>query len=783
MSGGQARFYYIGNNVGQDVVTIGPSWTETQATATRTWYRADADIASTTPARVVFDDPYMDVATGSYWVHGFWVYNAAGAKVQSNAAFTATVAGVNGPRTFEGNLRSGRGDFGYTGSMTGIDELVVTVEGVSGSATRSFGVSNTSQPAPVPTPEPAPSPTVPPTGSLPSEMDPDTVATRAVWDYEAYDKGVGESTYNAFTFYNADGNPVRAAGQQWYVTVQGANGPQTFTGYVQSDGRGAFGYNGYNRGTDLLTVTMGAASSVATRTFGGDLPGVPGPPDVPPVTPPMDPDAVATTVVFDQRHYDSAVGHHGYHGFTFYNSSGARVKDVGQKWTATVAGSNGPLTFTGGLVDNGRGVFSYYGNTAGIDLLSVTMGGAADVATRSYGATATIEPPPTVDPPPAGSTAKLTPSTSLQIWDMNMNQLQQPEWKGAISRLATNPFLPDIILLQDLANCDRFGDRGSVDFEEEFMRELRRQLGYRWDFAHAQEPMVRDCTTGQRRNAVVWNMDRLYAPSPTTQVFAGLPSCTTSDLPVAIKLRDKLTQRDVVAASVHINADASADSGKGCLATAMSSIDAWLDNTFPVRDMVIFAGDVNERPQRENTNLLPSGEPATNGLETDPLCWYRGFSTPHPNFRLASPTQQCSSSYTNSDTYYDAVWLHAGSGGGTNPTATSFCQQFTHIEDIDLYGGPTLSDAANSCTNIEGNSALDRSRIDYIWVNWQRPGGYGSGSDWLPAQPLAASFVEYASADTGIDLTDSLRDYSDHRAVQALITWPPEELMLDPARL
>ena len=145
LSRGWGRFGYTGSNVGQDVVQIvsnAPS-SPRAAAATRVWYRADANVASTTPARVIFDDPFVESpADGQTRLHGFRAFNAAGATITNRPSFTAVVSGVNGPRTFNGTLDfTGYGVVAYPSSSAGIDEIVVTVGQAAGSATRAYGLT------------------------------------------------------------------------------------------------------------------------------------------------------------------------------------------------------------------------------------------------------------------------------------------------------------------------------------------------------------------------------------------------------------------------------------------------------------------------------------------------------------------------------------------------------------------------------------------------------------------------------------------------------------------
>lgn len=352
-----------------------------------------------------------------------------------------------------------------------------------------------------------------------------------------------------------------------------------------------------------------------------------------------------------------------------------------------------------------------------------------------------------------------TPNTHLQIWNANLHQLRD-NWRGFIQRLSVNQFAPDIITFQDVSRCDGNGD-GTGDWAQ-LMTELRRVFpDTGWQDAH-QEANQSSCAT---RNAIVWSTDRFYLQvSPPTR-WAQSCGGVSSDGGVAVALGDRqrpLTSNggSVVAASVHFNNQLT----KTCLRDALTETHQKINSSASNwRDVTIIAGDFNQRPDK--AGVTP--EPTTEGLETDPDCWYRNFSAAHAQQRMPNSTY-CGG--IHADYFYDTVWLHPLSGGLTNPTATSFCQQFTRTDDYDPVP-PDEDDLGNSCTDLNGgtgNGYLDRSRIDYIWVGWDS----APGQRWTPPAAVAAGFIEYASADTGLDL-DSVTRYSDHRAVQALMMYPP----------
>ena len=137
---GQGVFGYYAANPGIDTltVTVGAA----VGSATRIWgtepYVPDSTRGVAT--RLEFDDVHRSEANPHYGYHGFTVYNADGTAVTGTfLSFTATVTGVNGPLTFQGQIdSSGRGVFGYYATNAGTDVLTVAVDGASGEATRSY---------------------------------------------------------------------------------------------------------------------------------------------------------------------------------------------------------------------------------------------------------------------------------------------------------------------------------------------------------------------------------------------------------------------------------------------------------------------------------------------------------------------------------------------------------------------------------------------------------------------------------------------------------------------
>ncbi|HEV2755171.1 MAG TPA: hypothetical protein VG318_05270 [Actinomycetota bacterium] len=342
----------------------------------------------------------------------------------------------------------------------------------------------------------------------------------------------------------------------------------------------------------------------------------------------------------------------------------------------------------------------------------------------------------------------------MQIWDANMHQLRETAWRGFVERLATNQFQPDIITFQDLSRCDGNGD--GADDTIQIRDQLNQVLGAHWDFRHTDASRACDNT----RNAVFWNSNRFsLSTSPTEWDPAGCAS--GSDHSLAVLLNDKKNttgvQKFVVAASLHLDPGL----GSPCLSSALHETHVKISGIYFGSDLYVVGGDFNQNPD------LDSATAAANGLEADPDCWYRRFSAAHANTTTVSQTS-CGS--TQSDQYYDSTWLYPLSGGGTNPTATSFCQQYTYSTTLSL-GTPDAEDVENSCTdeNLDGNP--DKKRIDQIWLRWGTSQNPLGGATPIPVT-IAASHLLYASADTGLRLNSSLSRYSDHRAVQALVQYP-----------
>ncbi len=554
--------------------------------------------------------------------------------------------------------------------------------------------------------------------TLAQEANLDSTPGFVLFDDRYFDQSLGYTGTHGFQVYNVLASPLRNVSLPWTVTVAGSNGPRTFNGFLDSNGRGAFTYTGSNVGVDTLDVVVGSAAGSAVRTYGieentGDT------------------DQIPAAAVWDEIYFDDAVGYSGFHGFTVLNVAANHLR-VPLEWTVTVRGAN-PGTYSGTLDANGRGGFSYTGSNSGVDVMTLTVGSVIAHAARSYG----------LQDPETPAVAPESPKTSLQVWTFNIYQMRY-NWKGFVRRANTNAFAPDIILVQEMweSQADTFG------------RRLNRQLGITYDYRYSA-----DGTTGTYdATAIFWNARRFSLSNVDRWNSAG--SCPETYRQVGVGLVDHRSGKNVAAASLHVP---QADGSEACISGTLLTANQKMDDQFARRDVTLIGGDLNRRPDKR-------GELPTNGTETDPNCWYRGFSAAHDNISVLTGGS-CSSV---SDRYYDAVWLDPSGGGAANPASGGICGQFTrkffHLD------APDASDASSSCTDLFRNgpsgapgpdSRLDKARIDYLWVGWETT----AGTAWRPPPAQAAALVENASADLGLDLT-SLNAYSDHRAVQALLTYP-----------
>lgn len=319
--------------------------------------------------------------------------------------------------------------------------------------------------------------------------------------------------------------------------------------------------------------------------------------------------------------------------------------------------------------------------------------------------------------------------------------------------MAVNEFKPDIIMVQEIAWQDGTGEI------KIFMDELKRQIGTHYAYVHGDDPVFDpNNSIGPGANAVIYNTNRLSKQEAKIwRAVKGSACNEDGTAQLGVDFLDKAQNKHVVVASMHTPGQ--------CVAENTFRAAVEVDTLEAVRRMTVIGGDLNQRPDTH-------GEDLENGLEIDPNCWYRRFSPVHSNETLDG--ESCGIYSSIIDRYYDTAWL--SSGGATNPAIAEFCEQFTRIAEFAA-SSPDLHDAANSCTDIVdknnnpgSDGLLDKNRIDYIWVSWENSLGT---AERPPVAALAATRVAYASADLGVDPHPlDLTNYSDHRAVHALLTWP-----------
>lgn len=329
--------------------------------------------------------------------------------------------------------------------------------------------------------------------------------------------------------------------------------------------------------------------------------------------------------------------------------------------------------------------------------------------------------------PPAGAAQ---PSAPVHAWNANLHQFRDA-WEGFVARMVVSG-TPDVITLQDVNHCFVSGNNSRSTMGG-FMAELRRLFPLNtWSYRHTDGM---SCGSG---SAVVWNDDRFVI---TGQNMGVADACSYGN-PALVALRERSNNNTLTVASVHIHRNSQCG-----ITNVLNSINNGLEGLASKRHISLIMGDFNTRPDHD-------GETVLHGLETAPDCWYTGFSALHTGCSVAG------------DRYYDSVWLKPQGGAGVNPAATSLCQQYTRVFPIDTNIAP--HDAGNSCTDLDMDGQLDRNRIDYIWPSWE----YETGQPYRPNLATAQLMIEYASADTGMSLTAPDR-YSDHRAVEAIVAWPP----------
>lgn len=207
---------------------------------------AKASLIQEVPAFAVFDDEVLSHGYPYYGYHGFKVYDAEGAPISGQfLSWTATVTGPNAANAgvLSGQLdQYGRGVFGYYATNPGVDTLVVSIGAATGSAERTYGLSDQNL-------------VVRP-------------AIRVEFD-EAHTLRPTESyQYHGFTAYDVNNDPLTYSYNEWRATVSGVNGPLVFTGRLDSNGRGLFSYAAKSlEGSDVLEVFVDTANGDATRAY------------------------------------------------------------------------------------------------------------------------------------------------------------------------------------------------------------------------------------------------------------------------------------------------------------------------------------------------------------------------------------------------------------------------------------------------------------------------------------------------------------------------------------
>ncbi|HEX2295804.1 MAG TPA: hypothetical protein VHN37_10890 [Actinomycetota bacterium] len=304
------------------------------------------------------------------------------------------------------------------------------------------------------------------------------------------------------------------------------------------------------------------------------------------------------------------------------------------------------------------------------------------------------------------------------------------QWQLLIVRMEASG-VPDVIALQDVDICDKPGSQGNLI---DFMDLMRLTFpAVNWDFRHTRGG---NCGSG---SAVVWNSTRFALVGSNM----GVSHSCSFGAPALVALSEVVTGNRLAVASVHTRRNSDC-----AISGDLANINSALESLSPTRHMSLISGDFNTRPDQD-------GETLQHGLESNPDCWYTGFSALH--------TSGCT---VATDRYYDSVWLEPAGGAGINPAVTSICHQYTKAFSFDTTIEP--EEAGNSCTDLDGRGALDRNRIDYIWPSWE----LDNGSVCRPPLAEAQALVDFASADMTVSGTGVNR-YSDHRAVEAIVNWLP----------
>ena len=314
------------------------------------------------------------------------------------------------------------------------------------------------------------------------------------------------------------------------------------------------------------------------------------------------------------------------------------------------------------------------------------------------------------------------------------------QWRTYAAIAARSRRVPHLILVQELwwEKGDRSGEISR------FVRSLEEKTGRAYRYIHGDasryDPGDRIRWLG---NAIVYNPNRLHLEKVQVWPQLRAPSCEQpGGGQVGARFRDVKTDRNVIAASVHTDPP--------CVRANAARHARRLDRLAGRRDLTALAGDFNARADL-------SGQAPENGREASPDCWYRQLSSVHAS------GDGCSDPGSREDRYYDAIWLIEG--GATNPAPESFCERFTRAS-----GGSGERDDANSCTDLitrdggtEPDGRLDKSRIDFVWLSWERR----DGSVLTPTRTQAASWIPYARTDRSDDTSwsEAHGPYSDHRAL------------------
>lgn len=361
--------------------------------------------------------------------------------------------------------------------------------------------------------------------------------------------------------------------------------------------------------------------------------------------------------------------------------------------------------------------------------------------------------------------------TQLQVWDINIKGYHT-RGRDFVERMRQNPFAPDIITVNELPLAAR----------NRMMEDIGDVLGGDYEIVHSDGGVSDETQRGN--NAVIYNQNRLaqVGEPATWRARTGTTVCTSGKYQLAVDFVDTaypdvLDPKHVLVAAVHFEGGDS----QNCLRANTVRTDEELEGLEDHRDLTIIGGDFNERPV--TTSIDPIQPVRSAGLEIDPDCWYREFSAAHLDIRIGDPgttlIEPCPTTQINR--YYDTVWVYPGSGGGTNPAAPTMCEQWTFADDNLRSVGQRSGGTA--CTKYDALELHGFGRIDFIWVGWET----SSGDPFLPPVNVATGFVDYASADLGFNPeqlvpppTPDTADpevipgeaYSDHRAVQALLTWP-----------